>query len=125
MKSIIVLSAIVVLAGAANAQTSTGGFTGNTSPALGGFTGALTVSTVAHAKTLKDDTKVTLQGTIERHTGGETYAFSDASGTVDVKIDDDRWAGQSVSPQDRVEIFGEVEKKWRSVKIDVKRLRKL
>lgn len=125
MKPITILAASVALASAAIAQSSAGGFTGNAAPARGGFTGPATVVTVEHAKTLKDDTEVTLRGTIERHTGGEKYVFRDASGTVDMEIDSDRWVGQTVSPQDQVEIFGEVEKKWNAVEIDVKRLRKL
>lgn len=125
MKSIILLAAGVALAGAAIAQSSAGGFTGNTAPVGGGYTGPVTVVTVEQAKTMKDDTKVTLRGTIEQHMGGEKYVFRDASGTVELEIDSDRWAGQSVSPQDQVEIFGEVEKKWNAVEIDVKRLRKL
>ncbi len=123
--SMTVLAAGVLLAGAALAQSSTGGFTGNAAPARGGFTGPVTVVTIEQAKTLKDDAEVTLRGTIERHVGGEKYLFRDASGTVEVEIDSNRWAGQTVSPQDAVEIFGEVEKKWNAVEIDVKRLRKL
>lgn len=91
----------------------------------GGFTGPVTVVTVEHAKTLNVDSRVTRRGNIERHLGGEKYIFCDASGTVDMEIDSDRWAGQTVSPQDAVEVFGEVEKKRNSVEIDVKRLRKL
>lgn len=125
MKSMIVLVAGIALAGAAFAQSPAGGFTGNSATVRGGFTGPVTVVTVEQAKTMKDDTEVTLRGTIEQHTGGEKYVFRDASGTVDMEIDSDRWAGQTVSPQDQVEISGEVEKKWNAVEIDVKRLRKL
>ena len=125
MKSITVFTAGIVLAGAAIAQTPTGGFTGQVGAGPGGFTGPVTGGTVEHAKTLKDDSKVTLRGNIERHLGGKKYIFCDASGTVDMEIDSDRWAGQSVSPQDAVEVFGEIEKKRNAVEIDVKRLRKL
>ena len=81
--------------------------------------------TVEQAKTLKDDAKVTLHGTIESHIGGENYIFKDASGSIEVEIDDRRWAGQTISATDRVEIFGEIDKDWSSVEIDVKRIRKL
>jgi uncharacterized protein YdeI (BOF family) len=33
--------------------------------------------------------------------------------------------GQTISATDRVELFGEVDKDWNSLKIDVKRIRKL
>jgi uncharacterized protein (TIGR00156 family) len=125
MKKLTVLIASIFLAGAAMAQSATGGFTGNAKTVGGGFTGAVTVVTAEQAKTLSDNTKVTLRGTIERHVGGENYIFKDASGTIEVEIDDRRWEGQTVAPQDRIEIFGEVDKNWTSVEIDVKKLRKL
>ena len=124
MKIIATFFAGVLLASAAFAQTA-GGYAGAASTGPGGFTGPLNVVTVEHAKSLKDDDKVTLQGTIQSHIGGENYIFKDASGTIEVEIDNRRWAGQTVSPTDRVEIFGEVDKDWNSVKIDVKRIRKL
>lgn len=122
MKTITIFSAGLLLAGAAMAQ---GGFTGNAGAAPGGFAGPVTVVTAEQVKTLNDDSKVTLRGTIERHVGGENYIFKDASGTVEVEIDDRRWAGQTVSPKDQVEIFGEVDKNWKSVEVDVKKIRKL
>ena len=125
MRSITVLAAGSMPAGVATAQTPTGGFTGHVGPGPGGFTGHVTDVTVEHAKTLKDDSKVTLRGHIERHLGGEKYIFRDASGAVDMEVDSDHWAGQTVSPQDAVEVFGEVEKKRNAVEIDVKRLQKL
>jgi uncharacterized protein (TIGR00156 family) len=90
------------------------------------FAGVLLASAAfAQSGTLKDDAKVTLQGTIQSHIGAENYGFKDASGTIEVEIDDRRWAGQTVLATDRVEIFGEVDKDWSSLKIDVKRIRKL
>ncbi len=126
MKTIATFFAGVLLVGAAFAQTA-GGYSGaaSTSTGPGGFTGPLNVVSAEHAKTLKDDAKVTLQGTIQSHVGGDHYIFKDASGTIEVEIDNRRWAGQTVSATDRVEIFGEVDKDWNSVKIDVKRIRKL
>lgn len=124
MKIIATFFAGVLLAGAVFAQTAVG-YVGAASTGPGGFTGPMNVVTAEHAKTLKDDTKVTLQGTIQSHIGGDNYIFKDTSGTVEVEIDNRRWAGQTVSATDRVEIFGEIDKDWSSLKIDVKRIRKL
>ena len=104
----------LALAGAALAQ-ATGG----------GFTGPMTVLIAARAKALPDDAKVTLRGNIESHLGGKPYLFKDASGTVPVEIKSKHWDGQSVSPQDTVQIDGEVDRKRNAVKIEVKHLRKL
>jgi len=120
------LAGVLLLAGAAFAQTA-GGYKGGSAPGAtgsGGFTGPSTVVTVKQAKSMKDDEKVTLRGTIESHIGGDKYIFKDASGTIEIEIDDRRWAGQTISATDRVEIFGEIDTDWNSVEIDVKRIRK-
>ena len=125
MTKLSIFLAALVLSGAAAAQSTAGGYTGNADAARGGFAGQLTVVTAEHAKTLIDNTKVTLQGQIESHLGGKNYLFKDASGTVPIVVDSTRWDGQTVAPQDQVQIDGEVERKLGSVKIEVKRLRKL
>ena len=55
----------------------------------------------------------------------DLYKFQDSSGTVNVDIDHKRWNGVTVTPQDTVEIQGEVDKDWNSVEIDVKQIRKI
>jgi uncharacterized protein (TIGR00156 family) len=120
------LAGVLLLAGAAFAQTA-GGYKGGSAAGAtgsGGFTGPSTVVTVEQAKSMKDDEKVTLRGTIESHIGGDKYIDQDASGTIEIEIDDRRWAGQTISATDRVEIFGEIDTDWNSVEIDVKRIRK-
>ena len=83
------------------------------------------VTTVANAKSLRDDTWVTLRGKIVQRVSDDLYKFQDASGTVNVDIDHKRWNGVTVTPQDTVEIQGEVDKDWNSVEIDVKQIRKI
>lgn len=92
----------------------------------GGFNGPSgTRTTVAKAKELSDDAWVTLTGKIEQRIGGDHYLFRDSTGTVDVDIDHKRWNGQTITPEDTVEIEGEIDKDWNSVEIDVKRIRKV
>ncbi|CAD5568837.1 YgiW/YdeI family stress tolerance OB fold protein [Escherichia coli] len=87
----------------------------------GGFKGPTPeLTTVAQAKTLRDDAWVVLEGNIIRQVGHELYEFRDNSGTVYVDIDDKRWLGQSATPTNKVRIEGEVDKDWNSVEIDVK-----
>lgn len=102
-------------ASAALAKGPAGGYT------EGGYTGpGPALSTVSQAKEMRDDTPVTLRGYIIRHLGDERYVFKDNTGTVNVEIDHKRWRGQSVGPNDLVEISGEVEKDWTELEIDVK-----
>ncbi len=89
------------------------------SSARGGFTGpGLEVSTVAEAVKLGDDTSVVVVGHIEKSLSDEKYLFKDASGAITVEIDDDDWNGLNVTPQDLIEIRGEVDKDLFDTKID-------
>lgn len=89
----------------------------------GGFSGPTPgLSSVAQAKTLRDDAWVVLEGNIIKQVGHELYEFRDTSGTVNVDIDDKYWLGQTVSPGTKVRIEGEIDKDWNSVEIDVKTL---
>ena len=68
----------------------------------GGFSGPNPgLSSVAQAKSFRDDAWVILEGNIIRQVGHELYEFRDASGTVHVDIDEKRWLGQTVSPEFR------------------------
>jgi uncharacterized protein (TIGR00156 family) len=92
----------------------------------GGFVdGQQAVTTIAKAKEMSDDSWVTLQGHIEQRVRDDHYTFRDASGTIEVEIDHKYWNGQTITPQDKVEIQGEVDKDWNDIKIDVKRLLKM
>ena len=76
------------------------------------------MSTVAEAAKLGDDTPVVVVGHIEKSLGDEKYLFKDASGAITVEIDDDDWNGLNVTPQDLIEIRGEVDKDLFDTKID-------
>lgn len=128
MKKIATIAAILALASAPVFAADQGGFSGPSSTVAqgGGFVGPNgTVTTTANAKSMRDDTWVTLRGNIIERVSDDLYIFKDASGTVNVDIDHKRWNGLVVTPQDLVEINGEVDKDWNSVEIDVKQIRKV
>lgn len=130
MKKLAVIAAIFALASAPAFAANQGGFSDPTSTTTtsqaGGFVGPNgTVTTSANAKSMRDDTWVTLRGNIIERISDDLYIFKDASGTVNVDIDHKRWNGQTITPQDVVEIQGEVDKDWNSVEIDVKQIRKV
>ena len=94
----------------------------------GGFTGpqAQGANTVAGALKARDDTMVTLKGNIIRQVAHEKYEFKDSTGVMIVEIDDDKWNGLSVGPNDVVEIYGEVDSEiYRKNEVDVKFIKKL
>ncbi|MEV8984214.1 YgiW/YdeI family stress tolerance OB fold protein [Klebsiella variicola] len=133
MKKIAAMTAIVALVSMPVLAAEQGGFTGPSSTTqvsstaqAGGFTGPSgAVTTVANAKSLRDDTWVTLRGKITERISDDLYKFQDASGVINVDIDHKPWNGVTVGPQDTVEIQGEVDKDWNSVEIDVKQIRKI
>lgn len=133
MKKIAAMTAIVALVSMPVLAAEQGGFTGpsattqvSSTAQAGGFTGPSgAVTTVANAKSLRDDTWVTLRGKITERISDDLYKFQDASGVINVDIDHKRWNGVTVGPQDTVEIQGEVDKDWNSVEIDVKQIRKI
>lgn len=107
-----VLAGSMAVGGQALAKNNAGGFVGP---------GPDKVS-AAQAKDMKDDAKVMLEGNIVKHLGGENYLFQDESGTIIVEIDADEWQGQQITPEDTVQIHGEVDKDFFGIEIDVDRI---
>ncbi len=86
----------------------------------GGFSGpGPELATVQQALSMRDDSKVSIKGSIVKNLGDEMYVFQDATGTIEVEIDNDNWHGQTVTPADIVIISGEVDKEWSHTYIDV------
>ncbi|MTD37725.1 YgiW/YdeI family stress tolerance OB fold protein [Erwinia sp. CPCC 100877] len=127
-KCILALLLATTTLSAIPAMAQNGGFSGPDSQPIqrqGGFVGPnVSNTTVEKAKSLRDDSWVVLEGNIVRKVGKELYEFRDASGSVNIDIDDDLWGGLTVTPKDKVRIEGEVDKDWNSVEIDVKRITK-
>lgn len=81
----------------------------------GGFQGpgsAPAVDTVAKALKARDDSRVALEGRIVS-TGAEReeYVFQDGTGKIVVEIDDELFHGRTVTPENVVRIWGEVDSK--------------
>ena len=122
MKSKLLIS---ILALSASATAYAQGFDGPQGTA--GFNGpSQGISTVQQAMEARDDTPVTLTGNIKASLGGEMYTFSDATGEFTVEIDHDKWLGQNATPDNQVQISGEVDKELLgATKIDVKAVKVL
>lgn len=135
MKKYAAIAAIIAIVSApAFAANTQGGFTGptatssssQTSAQAGGFVDAnANLTTAAKVKEMNDDSWVKLRGNIVERLSDDRYLFRDASGTVNVEIDHKRWNGLTVSPQDKVELQGKVDKEWRDFEVDVKQISKI
>lgn len=66
-----------------------------------------------------------LEGKIVRQIKSEHYEFQDATGTVEIEIDQKDWQGLTVSEKDTLRIKGEVDRDWKKIKVDVEVVEKL
>lgn len=98
---------------------------GSAAKKSGGFSGPnASLTSVAEALKLGDDAWVTLVGKIETQLGHEKYRFSDGTGTIVADIDDKRWRGLEIGPDDTVELVGEIDRDFTSIELDVKKITK-
>lgn len=111
--------ALVAMMFSMSAVAQQGGFSGPGAAPKQDANGSKAISTVSEALKQEDDTPIILQGNITRQLSHEYYEFKDASNkTITVEIDDDDWEGIQVTPQDKVQLEGEVER-HRDGRIDV------
>jgi len=78
-------------------------------------------STVAEAKLMRDDSRLSLDGFITGHLRGDHYLFRDDSGEIDIEIEKSVWRQQPIGPDTGVRSDGELEHESGSVYIDVHR----
>ncbi len=130
MKKTAALLAVIMLAATPVLAAQQGGFVDPNAPTSqvqgGGFQpNSTSVVTVKQAEEMKDDSWITVRGTLEKQIGKEDYLFRDASGSMKVEIDHKRWNGVTITPKDQVELTGELDKDFNSIELDVKNVRKL
>lgn len=131
MKKLPIIAMIAALA-SAPVFAATGGFDGpGAAPQIsstqttkaGGFNGPNSgETTVAKALELSDDSWVILRGNIVKQLDQKHYEFTDGTGTINLEISPKRWNGVNVTPKDKVEIRGKIDKDWNSREIDVKQI---
>ena len=84
------------------------------------------IVSVEQAKNSKDDTYVVLQGYIDKSLGDEKYLFRDETGTIQIDIEDKKFRGLTVYPDDFVQISGDVDKGiFSATEIEVKNISKV
>jgi len=78
--------------------------------------------TVKQALTAQDDTLVLVKGYIISSKGDEEYWFEDATGRIEIEIDDRLFTQGSIKAYMLVTIVGEIEKEWKDISIEVEQL---
>lgn len=123
MKKIIALASILALSSVAVAK---GGFQDGSNPTQkpttqqGFYDESLVVKTVKDALAANDDTPVTLEGYIVKQIDKDEFIFKDTTGEIQIDVNKRAWKGQTITPQDKIEIRGKVDKEWSQIEVDVK-----
>lgn len=80
---------------------------------------------VSELQSLPDETIVVLEGKIVQQIDDERFQFADGTGTVTLDIDEDLWFGLTVGPEDTLRIYGELDKSYTKMEVEVKRIDKM
>ena len=130
MKKLPLIALIAALA-SAPVLAANGGFDGpgaaqtttNQTNQAGGFSGPNSgETTVAKALDLSDDSWVILRGNIVKQLDQKHYEFTDGTDTINLEISPKRWNGINVTPKDKVEIRGKIDKDWNTREVEVKQI---
>ena len=71
-----------------------------------------------NVKTMSD-----LMQQIQQRIGKKDFLFKDASGKeIQIEVSKKAWNGQTIAPQDNIQIIGKVDKEWNKTDIDVKQI---
>jgi uncharacterized protein (TIGR00156 family) len=82
-------------------------------------------TTVINALKMNNNSYVTVEGHIVKRISDDKYTFKDSTGSMTVEIDNDKWNDLTVNTQDKLELSGEIEKKFISVILDVDKVEKV
>lgn len=90
----------------------------------GFFDESKAVKSVAALKDAQDDALVMIEGKITQQVGKNEFMFKDATGEVEIEVSKRAWKGQTITPNDTVEVRGKVDKEWNKTEVDVKKVTK-
>ena len=89
-------------------------------------TNMMEVVTVEQVRGMADNSPVIIQGYLLRKNGENSYVFQDTTGTINLEIDEEDWGGMTVTPNDFVEVWGEVDRNGSSmIEVDVSAIKKI
>ncbi|MGX2973506.1 YgiW/YdeI family stress tolerance OB fold protein [Ursidibacter arcticus] len=88
----------------------------------GFFDENVAVKSVADAIKAVDDTSAVLVGSIVKQIDKNEFIFKDSTGEIQIDVSKRAWNGQTITPQDTIEIRGKVDKDWTQAEIDVKQI---
>lgn len=118
MKKLMGIAAVIM---ATTAIVACSNQTNNANQTFGANLPTNTIS-VQQALGARDESYVTLEGQIVSQVDDDEYIFADKTGQIRVEIDHHIWRGQNVSTQNRIRLYGEVDKEWNKTELKVREL---
>lgn len=88
----------------------------------GFFDESKAIKSVADIKAAADNSSVILTGHLVKQIGKNEFMFKDASGEIEVEISKKAWKGQTITPEDRVELRGKLDKEWEKTEVEIKQI---
>lgn len=79
---------------------------------------------VTEIMSLPDNSPVVLHGKITKNMGDNVYVFEDGSGTIMLEIEESDWNGNSVTVDDIVTVYGNLDKGDDYMEVDVTSIQK-
>lgn len=73
---------------------------------------------------LPDNSPVVLHGKITKNMGDEVFLFEDSTGTIMLEIDEEDWNGNTVTVDDVVTVYGNLDKNDGYIEVDVNSIQK-
>ncbi|WP_380178626.1 YgiW/YdeI family stress tolerance OB fold protein [Kalamiella sp. sgz302252] len=128
MKKVLTLAALLALSLNVMAEDKGGFEAGETPPPPhkqdAGYKGSedTNESLIKTVHTLKADSWVTLEGNITKKIAGNTYAFQDKSGKINLVIPESAWGGKKYDAKDLVRVSGFVKHRGKQTEIAVKQI---
>lgn len=80
------------------------------------------VKSVKDIQAASDKSFVMIEGKITKQVGKKDFIFQDATGEVEIEVSRRAWQGQTISPNDTVEIRGKIDKEWNKTEVEVKQI---
>jgi uncharacterized protein (TIGR00156 family) len=122
MRSVVIVAVIALVIGLAG--SSFAGFVGPSAEAGKGNVTVVSTTVKAILDKPVDDMHVIINGNILKKLSHKKYIFSDRTGEITIEIDEDVFPQAQITPLTKVEILGEVERKFfKPVTIDVKSIK--
>lgn len=128
MKKVLTLAALLALSLNVMAEDKGGFEAGETPPPPhkqdAGYKGSedTNESQIKEVRTLKEGSWVTLEGNIIKKVAGNTYAFQDKSGKINLIVPDSAWGGKNYDAKDLIRVSGFVKHKNKQTEIAVKQI---